>query len=428
MIGLSVPGVPGFPHYGHNGRVAYCVTLAFVDIHDLFLEHFDPTGTKARFGDDWEPVTTRTERIDIRGGRSRVVDVVVTQHGPIIAGDPPSGAALALRSVQFAETDLSFDCLPRMAQAGRSPNSTRQRGTGLIDHNLVAADVSGSIGHRVRALVPRRPRTNGWLPVPGWTGANDWDGWIAHEAMPCVINPPNGVIVTANNRVVADGPDYLCTDCHPPYRAQRMLDLLEAIGSVSPDDAAAIHADVRSPHGPLLWGWLSDLPPLPDDGAERLRTELLAWDGEMRANESAPTAYMALRRAITVLVASRSGLANVGKHPWAAVPPGVAPMNQLWWAVPALIRRNDSRLLNGWTWQQVLTEALKQAASAPRAWGEVHRPHFVHPLSALYPQVAALLDPPSLPIGGDNDTVQANGVFPAVGLAGDLRRRCALRL
>ena len=50
MIGLSVPGVPGFPHYGHNGRVAYCVTHAFVDIHDLFLERFDETGTRALFG------------------------------------------------------------------------------------------------------------------------------------------------------------------------------------------------------------------------------------------------------------------------------------------------------------------------------------------------------------------------------------------
>jgi penicillin amidase len=416
-IGLSVPGVPGFPHFGHNGHVAYCVTHAFVDIHDLFLEHFDTTGTQARSTAGWEPVTTRTERIDIRGASPRVIEVVTTRHGPIIAGDPRSGAALALRSVQFAETDLSFDCLPRMTQTGTVAELYEAtRGWGLIDHNLVAGDVSGSIGHRVRALVPRRPRTNGWLPVPGWTGAHEWNGWIAHEAMPCVINPPNGVITTANNRVVADGPDYLCTDCHPPYRAQRMLDLLQAIGQVSPSDAAAIHADVRSPHGALLRTWLSDLPPLPDGDAERLRSELLAWDGEMCADASTPTAYVALRRAITSLVAARSGLANVEKHSWAAVPPGILPMNQLWWAVPALLRRNDTRLLNGWSWQQVLTEALKQAASEPRAWGEVHRPHFVHPLSTLYPQAAALLNPPSLPIGGDTDTVQANGSSAAAGL------------
>ncbi len=422
MIGLSVPGVPGFPHFGHNGRVAYCVTHAFVDLHDLFLERFDETGTRVLFKEVWEPIAAHTERILVHDGETREIEVVVTRHGPIIAGDPRRGSALALRSVQFAETDHSFDCLPRMTQAGTvAALYEATRGWGLIDHNLVAGDVAGSIGHRVRAMIPRQPRANGWLPVPGWTGAHEWDGWVPHESMPCVIDPPSGMIVTANNRVVAaDGADYLCTDCHPPYRAQRIQACLEALVSVSPDDAAAIHADVLSPHVTLLRGCLAELRPLTDAGAEALRGELLAWDGQMRADVTTPTAYMAVRRAITSLVAARSGLAGVGKHAWAAVPPGILPMNHLWWAVPALMRQDDARLLGGWSWKQVLTEALRQAAergvSGPRAWGEVHRPRFKHPLSAHYPVVAALLDPPSLPIGGDTDTVQANGIFAAAGL------------
>ena len=52
------------------------------------------------------------------------------------------------------------------------------RGWGLIDHNLVAADTGGHIGHLVRAVIPRRPAVNGWLPVPGWTGEYEWDGVI----------------------------------------------------------------------------------------------------------------------------------------------------------------------------------------------------------------------------------------------------------
>ena len=44
VIGLTVPGVPGFPHFGHNERVAWCVTHAFVDIHDLFVERFSDEG------------------------------------------------------------------------------------------------------------------------------------------------------------------------------------------------------------------------------------------------------------------------------------------------------------------------------------------------------------------------------------------------
>ncbi len=46
VIGLTVPGVPGFPHFGHNDKVAWCVTHAFVDIHDLYVERFSPTTAK----------------------------------------------------------------------------------------------------------------------------------------------------------------------------------------------------------------------------------------------------------------------------------------------------------------------------------------------------------------------------------------------
>jgi penicillin amidase len=144
-LGLTVPGVPGFPHFAHNGRVAYCVTHAFMDIHDLFLEQFDAGGAAARFGDGWEPVRTRSETVAVRGEPDRTVTVVETRHGPVIAGDPASGAALALRSVQFAETDLSFDCLPRMLEAGSvAALFEATRGWGLIDHDLVAGDTGGA--------------------------------------------------------------------------------------------------------------------------------------------------------------------------------------------------------------------------------------------------------------------------------------------
>ena len=42
VIGLSFPGVPGFPHFGHNDRVAWCVTHTGADYQDLYLEHLKP--------------------------------------------------------------------------------------------------------------------------------------------------------------------------------------------------------------------------------------------------------------------------------------------------------------------------------------------------------------------------------------------------
>ncbi|HEY8612043.1 MAG TPA: penicillin acylase family protein [Roseomonas sp.] len=419
VIGLTVPGVPGFPHFAHNGRVAYCVTHAFMDIHDLYLERFDASGANTQTSNGWQPVTRRTETVLVRGGDAREVEVVETVHGPVIAGDPASGTALALKSVQFAETDHSFDCLPRMLRAkGVEDLFQATRGWGVIDHNLVAADTEGHIGHLVRAKVPRRPRENGWLPVPGWTGAHEWQGWIAHEAMPVVIDPPGGTIVTANNRVVADAhPDYLCTDCHPPHRARRIASLL-AEGPHGPDEAGAIHGDTLSPIAALLQDRLAAMPEPTDVAQAALRARLLDWDGRMEAGSEAATAYIALRRALTSILAERGGLAGLGTHEWLSPAPGVAPRNQLWWTLPALLRAGDESLLGGWSWDQAISAALAETAGLPvQPWGEAHKPRFAHPLSAIFPDAAALLDPPSHPLGGDGDTVLAQGVICTAGPA-----------
>jgi penicillin amidase len=420
MIGLTVPGVPGFPHFAQNGSVAYCVTHAFMDIHDLFLERVDEAAGKVRFADGWEPLSRRTDSIAIRGGESRSFEILESRHGPLIAGG--NGFALALRSVQFAETDTSFDCLPRMTRAKTVAELFEAtRGWGLIDHNLVAGDIKGGIGHLVRARVPRRPRDNGWLPVPGWTGEHEWQGWIAHEDMPVVIDPPGGIIVTANNRVVADDhPDYLSTDCHPPYRAQRIAARIAELSPFGPGDAEAIHTDTLSANALLFRDRLAGLPAPAEPAAAALRQRLLDWDGRMQAGATEPTDYVALRRALTAILAQRSRLSGLGAHPWAAVPPGIAPQNQLWWALPSLLRQDDAGMLDGWNWDQALSAALAEvtkAGAAPQPWGTAHQPRFSHPLSPLFPEAAALLDPPSLPIGGDNDTVLANGLLCASGPA-----------
>ncbi|MEO3474888.1 penicillin acylase family protein [Roseomonas sp. CAU 1739] len=420
VIGLTVPGVPGFPHFAHNDHVAYCVTHAFVDIHDLFVERFDADAAHVRFRDAWLPVTRRSETIAVRGGASREIEIVETPHGPIIAGNPASGHAIALRSVQFAETDLSFDCLPRMLRATTVPALFETtRGWGLIDHNLVAGDTEGRIGHLVRAMVPRRPCSNGWLPVPGWTGEHEWNGWIPFESMPQQIDPADGVIVTANNRVVADGgPDYLCTDCHPPNRARRIMALLAQPATDAAAQSAAIHGDALSVNALLLRDRLALLAAPDDAAAAALRQRLLGWDGRMAADSVAASGYIALRLALTRILAERSGLGALAGDAMLAVPPGVAPLNQLWWTLPALLRAEDASLLGGWTWPQALAAALAAAAVDPLAaqpWGDAHRPRFTHPLSAMFPDAAALLDPVAEAIGGDGDTVFANGLLPASG-------------
>ncbi len=413
-IGLSVPGVPAFPHFAHNGHVAYCVTHAFVDIHDLFVDKFRADGSQYLFRNEWRDTSIRHERIAVRGGPDVEVDVVATHHGPVIAGDPRKGAALTLRSVQFAELDLSFDCLLPMLKAKCVDTLyAATRGWGLIDHNLVAADTTGRIGNLIRAIVPRRPRLNGWLPVPGWTGDYEWQGSIPWEDMPRTFDPEAGFLVTANNRIVADDhPDYLCTDCHPSYRARRIADRLAELPAATAEDMSGIHADTLSLTALEFIDRLSRLLTL-EGPAAALRDLIIGWDGRMSAESKAAAAYARTRLELARILLKRSGLSAVTDDPLAQVAPGIVPLNQVWWALPSLLRNDDTALLGGWDWDRALSTALERAAKIDdgKTWSELHHVRLAHPLTAAFPQAAAQLEPPGLPVGGDNDTVMVNGCY-----------------
>ena len=86
--------------------------------------------------------------------------------------------------------------------------------------------------------------------------------------------------------------------------------------------------------------------------------------------------------------------------------------------------RDAAMLPPGSTWQSVAAKALSQGVEQLRrdhgpdmsgwTWGRVHRTRPMHTLSPSFPDLAELLDPPSLPVGGGLDTPQA-GSYPISG-------------
>lgn len=423
VVGLTSPGVPGFPHFAHNAQVAWSVTVAFVDTADVYLERFDADAARYLLRTDaegrdaqWAEVARRVETVRVRGAAPVDCEVLVTARGPVVAGDARSGSALVLRHASDVEADHSFDCmLPMMRAENVEALYDACRGWGLVDHNLVAADTAGRIGHMVRAKVPRRSAANGWLPVPGWLDRHAWRGWIEWERMPRQIDPAPGVIVTANNRVVAAHDDYLCTDCHPPYRARRIWDRLAALGAASVEDMAEVHRDTLSLPARELCARLATLA-LTDPGAIALRERLLAWDARIDAGSQEAGAYVSLRLALARAVAQRSGLAALDPARQRTIPPGLAVEYQLGWCLPHLLRHDDAGLLGGATWDTLLAEALEAVAREPAAaWGERHHLVLRHPLAAVFPQEDWLAARDKGAVDGDNDTVFTTGYVAHVG-------------
>jgi penicillin amidase len=85
-----------------------------------------------------------------------------------------------------------------------------------------------------------------------------------------------------------------------------------------------------------------------------------------------------------------------------------------------LVQRDTSVLPPGESWESVGARALAAATTwlaekfgpdqSAWQWSRLHRTRPRHPLSDAFPEHAEVLDPPSVGVGGDGDTVQ-NGTY-----------------
>ncbi|MEJ2166832.1 MAG: penicillin acylase family protein, partial [Desulfobacterales bacterium] len=111
--------------------------------------------------------------------------------------------------------------------------------------NFVYADTNGNIGYWCCATVPIRSKGDGFLPVPGWTGDYEWQGYVPFEERPHVINPEEGFFATANNKI--DIPDYSQFISHyyePADRVMRIRQLLNSKKKLSVEDMKQMQQDV----------------------------------------------------------------------------------------------------------------------------------------------------------------------------------------
>ena len=423
-IGFSFPGVPGFPHFGHNEHVAWCVTHACADYQDLFVERFkedDPT--QYEFKAEWKQAKVHRETIEVRGGSPVGIDVTVTQHGPIIAGDPSGGYALAFRYTATATANNWADALSKQLRV-RSVDDLEEAMRVWVDpcNNYVFADVHGDTCYLTRGKVPIRSRTNRWIPVPGWTGEHEWEGFVPFEALPRVRNPEAGYIATANNRIVeGDEPYYIGMDYVPEFRARSIQKRLRDMTGATVEDMPSVHAERTSIPAQAYAHLLRNVEPL-DDLSSKARGLLIQWDGRMDKDAVEPTIYSAFRDSLVRLVLEPV-LGPLSKRALEGSDRG-GPRHamRIKAGLPKMIENDDRSLLpEGADWQSLMTKALSEGVAYLRnrlgdgpsqerwRWGAVHVTRPQHTLSSTFPHLGKLLDPPSVEMHGDSDTPLQGG-------------------
>lgn len=312
VAGFTFSGVPGVV-IGHNRDLAWGFTNLDPDVTDLFLE--DTDGDRVRWDGGWEDLTVRTERLRVRGGETRELLVRSTRHGPIVSdvlddagavvgaldGDEDAGFGGAPGTTTGPAAGVRPDAVS-LAWTALKPSRTADAllGFGLArnwrqfraaarhfavpSQNLVYADREGHVGYQAPGLVPiRRPGNDGRYPARGWEPDEAWSGaYVPFRALPTVLDPDDGLVVTANQQVVGDEYPYVLTsDADAGYRAQRIRDLLEralARGPVDADAMARIQADSVHPAAASLVPRLFDVR-LVAGPTSAARDLLRGWDG-----------------------------------------------------------------------------------------------------------------------------------------------------
>jgi len=327
VAGITAPGLPGVI-IGHNERIAWGFTNVGPDVQDLYIEKFDPANPKRyQTPQGWQDAVIRQEQIKVRKGFGSleydtvVHEVTVTRHGPIVF--EADGKRYALRWTALDPTKNRGDVAYALNRAGnwKEFNAALASFTAPTQ-NIVYADVDGHIGYHAAGIVPIRKSGDGSVPYDGSTDAGEWTSYIPLDKLPQLYDPPAGIIVTANQRIVGtDYPYFLTHSWAQPYRARRIHTMLTEKPKHSTEDFRRIQGDVYSIAGVLFaQEAVKLLKPKLTASDEKLRQTLEAfatWDGRVNA-ESTVAPVLAQMRIVfrSKILAAALGPELVRSYQW----------------------------------------------------------------------------------------------------------------
>ena len=337
--GVSLPGVP-YVVVGHNDHVTWGFTNLGADVQDLYIEHLRRPGATskaqsqfsteagAQFQDSsgaWQDVHYRSEILHVRGGQNISFQVLSTRHGdvetPLInAALPSETRPISLRwslydtdrfSLPFAAFDAATSASD-LLQAARTYTGPAQ--------NLIAADDAGHIAYHAIGRIPVRGASASLSPVPTdvtapEAAAHEWSSVIPFDQLPSTIDPPGGLLATANARITPENYFFPITlNWADPYRNERIWRLLTNRTDLTPQDMLHIQTDVFSDSDHLIAQRLAYAIDRSSKATKRLRAAadlLRAWDGNVASTSAAAAITTAAREALwPMLLAPKLALSS----------------------------------------------------------------------------------------------------------------------
>ncbi len=412
-VGVTLPGVPALVA-GSNGSVAWGFTNSSGDWTDLVdVEPVPGDPGRYRTPDGPLPFETFEEAIEVAGGATEILEVRETIWGPVIHR---SGRPQSIRWIAHDPEGLRGGYLNLLFADTVEEAFQGARRSGVPPQNFVAVDRAGSIGWTIAGAIPRRRGHDGRLPGSWASGERGWDGYLAPDEIPELRDPPDGLIWTANNRVVeGDALKRIGVSGHYAHggRARQIRDRLRDLEAASEESMLDVQLDDRAIEL-TEWRELFLEAGGPPEAVALLRD---SWTGRASVDS---VGYRLARTARLALFERTYGELTA---PASRAFPDFEPSVSTQWAGPLLKLARERpahwRPAGARDWTEALSDALASAAKSMAAdgplreatWGRRNRVHVRHPMSPALPSfLQRFLDAPPRPIPGDTGLPRAEAV------------------
>jgi penicillin G amidase len=410
VIGAGEPALPGIS-IGHNGTIAFGLTIFSIDQEDLYVYELDPADPgRYRYRGGFEPFRVIREAVNVKGAAPATVDLAFTRHGPVIYVDREKNRAYAVRS-GWLEPGMSpyFGSVDSMRARDFASFKRSLAGWGAPTLNHVYADVKGNIGWVPRGLTPKRPDWDGLLPVPG-DGRFEWDGFWRGDDLPSAYDPPEGFLATANQmNLPADYPyrqRRIGFEWTNDSRYRRVSEVLSAPGKISIEDSMRLQNDLLSVPARRLLALLAPLSS-PDARIQAALDLLRGWDAVERPDAAQPALFEVwlsrhLGRAFLNAALPRPAADAIPSADVAVLLDALErPVPRLGQdAAGAALRRDETLLASlGTAWAEM--ERLQGPDARAWQWGRLHHDYLAHPFTqAVSDGERARINVGPLPKGG----------------------------
>ncbi|MGU9980126.1 penicillin acylase family protein [Phreatobacter sp. HK31-P] len=395
IVGAGEPSVPGVM-IGHNGTIAWGLTIFYIDQEDLYFYETHPDDRDLyRYGDTWERVRTVEEKVKVKGCDDQILVLKFTRHGPVVHEDAEAGRLYAIRAAYFEPGTAPYLVAHKLMRAKNLAEFRAAAVTwGTPSCNLVYADKAGDIAWMPAGINPVRPNWDGLLPVPG-DGRYEWAGWRDRALAPVIHNPERGFVFSANEMNVPEGWDH---EAYPfgfewvDYsRANRIEEVLLSASPHTLATSRALQTDVVSIPARRLGKLLAGLS-APDPDTAAALAMLGAWDHALTSTSAAGALFEVwwakhLKKALwNAVVAPELHALMVPGDVDGTLAALEAPDDRFG-ADPAATR--NALLLSSLGAAYAEMKALLGPDPQGWAWGKLHHGYFQHPLSFLLPEATA---------------------------------------